>query len=111
MLLSFDKMETEIVHDMKGGHGEARIQSYADGTNKIMRFTLAPGASLGQHTHVGNSETLYVISGTGSMLCDGVEEPLTPGVCHHCPEGHTHRLLNNGTEPLVIFAVIPEHKK
>ncbi len=49
--------------------------------------------------------------GTGTMLCDGVEEPLTPGVCHYCAEGHTHKLMNTGTEPLTVFAVVPEHGK
>lgn len=43
-----------------------------------MKLVLAPGAFLGEHTHVGNSETIYVLSGAGTMLCDGVEEPLTP---------------------------------
>ena len=60
---------------------------------------------------MGNSETIYVLSGAGTMLCDGVEEPLTPGVCHYCAEGHTHKLMNTGTEPLTVFAVVPEHGK
>ena len=53
----------------------------------------------------------YVLSGTGTMLCDGVEESLTPGMCHYCAQGHTHKLMNTGTEPLTVFAVVPEHKK
>ena len=76
-----------------------------------MKLVLAPGAFLGEHTHVGNSETIYVLSGAGTMLCDGAEEPLTPGVCHYCAEGHTHKLMNTGTEPLTVFAVVPEHGK
>ena len=111
MQIHFDKLETQVISGMKGGQGEARLQSYSDGVNKIMKLVLAPGAFLGEHTHVGNSETIYVLSGAGTMLCDGVEEPLTPGVCHYCAEGHTHKLMNTGTEPLTVFAVVPEHGK
>ena len=110
MQIHFDKLETQVINGMKGGQGEARLQSYSDGVNKIMKLVLAPGAFLGEHTHVGNSETIYVLSGAGTMLCDGVEEPLTPGVCHYCAEGHTHKLMNTGTEPLTVFAVVPNRK-
>ena len=90
---------------------ESNLILFSDGENKIMKLELAPGAYLGEHTHVGNSETIYVLSGTGTMLCDGVEEALTPGVCHYCAQGHSHKLMNTGTEPLVTFAIVPEHKK
>ena len=82
MRIDFDKLETQVVQGMRGGQGEARLKSFSDGENKIMKMELAPGAFLGEHAHVGNSETIYVLSGTGAVLCDGVEEPLTPGVCH-----------------------------
>ena len=111
MQINFDALETQVINGMRGGEGEARLKSYSDGENKIMKLELVPGASLGEHTHVGNSETVYVLSGTGTMRCDGADEPLTPGMCHYCAPGHTHRLMNTGTEPLTIFAVVPEHRK
>ena len=111
MRIDFDKLETQVVQGMRGGQGEARLKSFSDGENKIMKMELAPGAFLGEHAHVGNSETIYVLSGTGAVLCDGVEEPLTPGVCHYCAQGHTHKLMNTGTEPLVVFAIVPEHQR
>lgn len=111
MQINFDKLETQVIMGLKDGQGEVRMQSYSDGVNKIMKLVLAPGAFLGEHVHAGNSETIYVLSGTGTMLCDGVEENLEPGVCHYCGEGHTHKLMNTGAEPLVVFAVVPEHHK
>ncbi|MFR7893260.1 MAG: hypothetical protein ACLU38_03455 [Dysosmobacter sp.] len=45
------------------------------------------------------------------MLYDGVWEPVAPGTCHYCPKGHSHSLVNDGTEDLVTFAVVPEHEK
>lgn len=35
-------------------------------------------------------------------------ETVTAGGCHYCPKGHSHSLVNNGSEDVVFFAVIPE---
>mgnify|MGYP000196439956 CR=1 FL=1 len=57
----------------------------------------------------GSSEIVYVLSGTGKALYGGGEERLTPGDCHYCPEGHAHSLINDGTQTLEFFAVVPQH--
>lgn len=110
MLIPFETMQAEVINGMKGGAGEAHLRSYADGQNKIMQLTLAPGAFLGLHTHEGTSEIVYVLSGIGTMLYDGTEEPLTPGVCHYCPMGHSHQLKNTGTEDLTVLGIVPTHE-
>ena len=74
-----------------------------------MRGLLAPGSSIGLHTHEGNSEMIYILSGTGKVLYDGEYEPLAPGDCHYCPMGHAHSLINDSNGDLVFFAVVPEH--
>lgn len=112
MQINFDNLETQVVNGMKGGQGEARLQLVQDVDNKIMRSVLAPGASIGLHTHETSSEVMYYfLSGTGKVLYDGVWEPVVPGTCHYCPKGHSHSLVNDGTEDLVTFAVVPEHEK
>ena len=111
MLIRFDELEPSVVSHMKGGEGEARLQLVQDMDNKIMRSVLAPGASIGLHTHETSSEVMYFLSGTGKVLYDGVWEPVAPGTCHYCPKGHSHSLVNDGTEDLVTFAVVPEHEK
>lgn len=42
-------------------------------------------------------------------LCDGVEEPLSAGVCHLCPKGSEHAIVNTGKEDLCLLAVVVEH--
>lgn len=111
ILIRFDELEPSVVSHMKGGEGEARLQLVQDVDNKIMRSVLAPGASIGLHTHETSSEVMYFLSGTGKVLYDGVWEPVAPGTCHYCPKGHSHSLVNDGTEDLVTFAVVPEHEK
>ena len=44
------------------------------------------------------------------MLIDDTEEILRPGVCHYCPQGHSHSFINEGDQDLVFYAVVPEHR-
>ena len=93
----------------KGGEGVTHARMFADGRNRIMRGRLEPGCSIGLHTHEGSSEIVYVLSGTGKALYGGGEERLAPGDCHYCPEGHAHSLVNDGTQTLEFFTVVPQH--
>ena len=108
MLIRFDELARTVVPHMKGGEGEAQLQSVTDADNKIMRSVLTPGASIGLHTHETNCEVIYILSGTGKVLCDGAYEPLAPGACHYCPKGHAHSLINDSDGDLTFFAVVPE---
>ena len=54
---------------------------------------------------------MFILEGTGKMLCDGVYEELSAGKCTYCPEGHSHSLINDSDGDLVFYAVVPEHHK
>ncbi|MCF0197326.1 MAG: cupin domain-containing protein [Bacteroidaceae bacterium] len=108
MKIAISAME-EVSHPhFKGGEKSAEMRMFFDGANRIMKGRLTPGASIGEHTHETNSEILYVLQGNPVAICDGVEEPLQPGDCHYCEKGHTHTLINRGSEDVIFFAVVPE---
>ena len=107
MLIDFSAVPEEIVVGARGGEGEFRRRVVDTGDNRILMGRLAPGASLGYHSHDDDSETVYILSGTGRSLCDGVYEPLKSGDSQHCGKGHSHNMENTGDEDLVFFAVIP----
>ena len=109
MKVEFGAMEETAIPGVKGGEGVTHARMFADGCNRIMRGRLEPGCSIGLHTHEGSSEIVYVLSGTGKALYGGGEERLAPGDCHYCPEGHAHSLINDGTQTLEFFAVVPQH--
>ena len=69
-------------------------------------LTLAPGCSIGEHTHTGDTELLYFVSGEGTALDDGVARPVRAGDAMTTPDGHSHSVVNTGTEPLVMVASI-----
>ena len=109
MLLNFDEMTPVPMEHFKGGVGTLQVRPYDDGNCKVLQMTLPQGTSIGLHTHQGNSEIIFILSGNGKVLYDGAYETVSAGCCHYCPQGHSHSLINDGTEDLVICAVVPEH--
>ncbi len=108
MILDFETIpEQELVH-FYGGEKTYYARISNDGKNKIMRGRLIPGASIGLHTHETTSETIFYISGSGTAICDGTPERVYAGICHHCPKGSAHTVINDGDEDLVFYAVVPE---
>ena len=93
MIIDFKNMEEQILPNFKGGEK-----------------TYESGASIGLHTHEGNCEMFYIIEGTGKVLMDGEYERVEAGVCHYCPKGHTHSLINDSDSDLVFYAVVAEQK-
>ncbi len=109
MEIKLQEVAEEIVHRMRDGEGDTHKQTFEDDAARIMILTLDPGASIGMHTHDTNFEIFYGISGKGHVLYEGAEDPMLPGCCSYCPQGHAHSLVNDGDEPLRVFAVIAKH--
>lgn len=106
--MKLENISVTELPNFRGGEKVTRAKVFADELNRIMvRGVLEPGASIGYHTHDAGSEIIHIISGRGKALYDGVEERLAPGDCHYCPKGHSHSVINDGSEDLVFFAVIP----
>ncbi|MBE5744671.1 MAG: cupin domain-containing protein [Clostridiales bacterium] len=108
MLIKFDAIQEKELQNFYGGDGALIANMFVDEKNKILRGKLAKGSSIGLHRHVPTSETIFILSGTGKAVCDGVEEYLSAGDCHHCPKGSEHTLINVGEEDLCFYAVVPQ---
>lgn len=107
MTIDFNNMEETALPNFKGGEKELCAKMFWDGTNRIMRGRLVPGASIGEHTHDTNCEILFVLSGEGTIMDDGIKTPIHSGQCTYCPKGHSHSLINTGTEDLIFYAAVP----
>ena len=86
------------VENNAGGKGPMTIEHLLgekelDGKCKMYaKVTIPVGSSLGYHEHHGNTETYFILSGTGE--------------CTFCEEGNGHGLENIGDEDLVFMALI-----
>ena len=109
MKILFNEMNDTVLEHFNGGEGQFVAKMFHDGKCKILRGLLAPGCSIGMHTHKTNSEVIYVLSGTGTMHMDDGVETLTAGDVHYCPQGHSHSFVNESDADLVFLGVVPEH--
>ena len=109
MIIDPKKIEEVAFHNFKGGKGDLFSRNYVDDKCKIMFSRLPAGSTSGLHTHEGNCEIVYVISGTPTFVYDGKTEDVQTGQVHYCPEGHNHYMENNTGEDVVYLAIVPEH--
>jgi len=76
---------------------------------KLRTFALAelePGAEVGYHVHIGESESYYIISGCGTYNDNGVDVQVMAGDVTFTPNGEGHGITNTGTEVLRFIALI-----
>lgn len=112
MILKFDEIPVSVLPQFKGGEKELAANMFFDGTNRIFKGRLAPGASIGMHTHEDSCEVIFIISGNGTITeidpANGsqTKTPVSGGDCLYCPEGHTHSLINTGTEEDLVFHAV-----
>ena len=66
MKIEFDKIGTSVLENFKGGEKELSADMFFDGTNRIFKGRLIPGASIGLHTHDDSCEVIFILSGTGT---------------------------------------------
>ena len=67
MKVNFNDYERTAQPNFRGGEGEYVSRMLNDGTNKVIWGMLAPGHSIGMHTHETNSETMFFLTGKGKM--------------------------------------------
>ena len=59
-----------------------------------------------QHTHEGDNEIFYFLSGTGEYNDNGTIVEVGPGDTTICSDGELHGLKNTGDVPLEFIALI-----
>ena len=113
MIIDFSKMDVTVLPNFKGGEKEFAANMFFDGTNRIFKGILVPGATIGMHTHDDSCEVIFILSGHGTIVEKepGAEaetvSPVAPGDCLYCPKGHTHSLQNtDASEDLVFYAAV-----
>lgn len=108
MRIDTGEIEETAIDRFHGGEGTVYARMYFDGTNRILVARLPPGSSMGMHSHDDNQEVMHFLSGTGRIVCDGVEESVSVGVSHLCPMGSSHSIENTGDVDLIVFCSVVE---
>ena len=110
------RRQSEMIRDSKcirNGIGNTDMLQLLSGPDEMYGkgrmfnvMTLAPGNTIGEHTHSGDNEIFCFLSGTGTYNDNGTLTPVGPGDVAVCNDGQLHGLVNDGTVPLVFIALI-----
>ena len=106
MQIDFNSIDEVRIDGMDGGEGTICAKMSMGPKGRFILCRITPGSSIGAHIQKGSVDINYVISGTGYAICDGIREQLKPGVCHVCPKGCEHSIVNDGGCDLVIFTAV-----
>ena len=98
---------------IRGGQGDTRMQKLLNGAEEMYSkgrmfnlMTLAPGNSIGPHTHTGDNEIFYFLSGAGEYDDNGNTVSVSAGDVAVCSSGQCHALKNTGSKDLTFIALI-----
>ena len=90
--IAMDKLNSEVIKPAK--------------VRKFAHAKLEPGASVGYHTHYGESETFYILSGKALYSDNGTEKELVAGDVTFTPDGQGHSIENIGDSDLEFILLI-----
>ena len=101
----------EVAESVRGGSGTITAHKLLDlypgsAIKSVGVVRLEPGASIGDHSHEGDEDFYYCLSGHGVVIDNGVEHPFTPGTLQITRSGESQALRNIGETELVFFAAL-----
>ncbi len=112
MITRRDDMRVDVHNEFLGGKGtltNIHFLNKEDAHNMgrlFVKGSLKPGSSIGYHTHKGDFETYYILSGKALVNFNGEEFILEAGDSTLCRNGESHSLENIGDADLEYIAII-----
>ena len=113
MIINVNKIVPEAAEEVSGGIGTVQAHKLLDffpgsAIKSVGLVRLEPGASIGPHSHNGEEDFYFCISGTGIVIDNGQEHSFTPGVLQITRDGETQAIRNNGETELVFLGALLE---
>lgn len=105
-------MKIDIHNEFLGGKGTLKNihflnkEDAASSGRLFVKSILKPGSSIGRHTHKGDFEVYYILSGTALVDDDGEMIQLEAGDSMQTKNGFSHSIENNGDVDLEYIALI-----
>jgi len=111
MIIKASERVFETRHEMRGGKGDVSLAqlpgaALAPHLRLLSEITIPPGAGIGTHAHIGETEYFYILEGTGTVNDNGVTAKAQPGDIVVTGGGAIHNIENHANAPLRLVAVI-----
>jgi mannose-6-phosphate isomerase-like protein (cupin superfamily) len=86
-------------------NGDFRRVLFTGERSQLVVMTIPPGGEIGEERHDQVEQTLFCLSGNGTVILDGASSPFAPGDAVVVTPGTRHNFLNTGAEPLRIYTI------
>ena len=102
----------DVKPHLRGGKGNTvfrellTAEQFCGHGRQLSVLSLEPGESIGIHEHTGESETYFILQGTGLYYDNGKNVTVTEGDCTYCGSGESHGIENTGIASLSFIAMI-----
>lgn len=113
MIRKLEEVKTVRKPGPFNGNGEIVVRELLDAPEQMYHkgrvfahTTIYPGSSIGYHIHEGESETYYILSGTGILDDNGSKRAVVPGDVAFTGDGEGHGIENTGDVPIELIALI-----
>jgi len=111
MVRSKNEMNTELREHMRDGNGTVSVTHLVEkddlhNCRLMAKIELPIGASIGPHTHHGETEYYIILEGEGIVTEAEGETAVGAGDVVITGNGESHSIRNAGTHPLFMVAVI-----
>jgi mannose-6-phosphate isomerase-like protein (cupin superfamily) len=110
MIIRRESMKKENRPAMRGGPGAVDLVNLTGAPCKNCRLLaeviIPPGAGIGVHEHVNETEYYIITGGAGIVTDNGKEVPVKAGEVVETGGGASHAIRNSGSVPLTMLAVI-----
>lgn len=111
MIKSVHDIVPEVAENVRGGTGCVTAHKLLDlfpgsAIKSVGIVRLEPGASVGPHSHHGEEDFYFCISGSGVVVDNGLEHPFTPGTLQITRDGETQAIRNTGETELVFLGAL-----
>lgn len=111
MITNLHQVIPEVAEGVRGGHGSVSAHKLLDlfpgsAIKSVGVVRLEPGATVGDHSHQGEEDFYYCLSGTGIVVDNGVEHPFNPGTLQITRSGESQAIRNTGETELVFLGAL-----
>jgi len=78
---------------------------FTGGKSQLVVMDIKPGEDIGMEIHPHTEQTLFLLSGEGKSILDGVEHPFAAGDVVVVTPGTNHDFVNTGATSMKIYTI------
>lgn len=73
--------------------------------SQLVLMSLLPGEDIGEETHEGSDQILFIVDGVGEAVLNGEKTTIQKHSIVYVPSGTKHNIINQGNESMKLYTV------